>query len=294
MSDTPLVDAHHHVWDLAVRDQDWITGPALAPLRRTFSLSDLRPLAERAAVGATVLVQTVTVPQETPEMLAQAAGDPLVAGVVGWTDLTAPDVADTLAGLRELPGGGRLVGIRHQVQSEPDPWWLAREDVLRGLSAVADAGLAYDLVVLPHQLPAATAAARRLPGLGMVLDHIGKPAVADGALEPWACELRALAAEPNTFCKLSGLVTEADRSSWTVDDLRPFADTVLDAFGPERVMYGSDWPVCTLAADYAEVLDAARALTAGLGTDERSALFGGTAVHAYRLRMPARHSHPRR
>ncbi|MGW1255155.1 amidohydrolase family protein [Streptomyces sp. NPDC002513] len=286
MSDTPLVDAHHHVWDLAVRDQEWINGPELAPLRRTFSLTDLRPLAERAGVGATVMVQTVTVPEETPEMLAQAASDPLAAGVVGWTDLTAPDVADTLARLRELPGGGRLVGIRHQVQSEPDPQWLVREDVLRGLSAVADAGLAYDLVVLPHQLPAATAAARRLPGLRFVLDHVGKPAIASGALEPWASELRALAAEANTFCKLSGLVTEADWHGWTVDDLRPFAETVLAAFGPDRVMYGSDWPVCTVAADYAEVLDAARALTAGLSVDERAGVFGGTAVNAYRLRLP--------
>ncbi|MEV6026327.1 amidohydrolase family protein [Streptomyces sp. NPDC052036] len=286
MSHTLLVDAHHHVWDLAVRDQEWITGPELAPLRRTFSLSDLRPLTERAGVGATVMVQTVTVPEETPEMLAQAASDPLVAGVVGWTDLTAPDVADTLARLRELPDGRRLVGIRHQVQSEPDPRWLVREDVLRGLSAVADAGLAYDLVVLPHQLPAATAAARRLPGLRFVLDHIGKPAIATGALEPWASELRALAAEPNTFCKLSGLVTEADWHGWTFDDLRPFAETALGAFGPHRVMYGSDWPVCTVAADYAEVLDAARALTVGLSVDERAGVFGGTAANAYRLRVP--------
>ncbi|MGW4517127.1 amidohydrolase family protein [Streptomyces sp. NPDC004393] len=286
MSETPLVDAHHHVWDLAVRDQEWITGPELAPLRRTFSLSDLRPLTNRAGVAATVMVQTVTVPEETPEMLAQAASDPLVAGVVGWTDLTAPDVADTLARLRELPGGGRLVGIRHQVQSESDPRWLVREDVLRGLSAVVDAGLTYDLVVRPHQLPAATAAARRLPGLSFVLDHIGKPAIASGALEPWATELRALAAEPNIFCKLSGLVTEADWHGWTVDDLRPFAETVLDAFGPDRVMYGSDWPVCTVAADYGEVLDAARALTVGISVDERARVFGGTAVNAYRLRVP--------
>ncbi|MEV6056651.1 amidohydrolase family protein [Streptomyces sp. NPDC052107] len=285
MSATPLVDAHHHVWDLAVRDQEWITGPELAPLRRTFSLSDLHPLAESSGVGATVMVQTVPVPEETPEMLAQAATDPLVAGVVGWTDLAAPDVTDALARLRELPGGGRLVGIRHQVQSEPDPRWLVREDVVRGLSAVAEAGLAYDLVILPHQLPAATAAARRLPGLRFVLDHIGKPAIAQGALEPWASQLRALAAEPNTFCKLSGLVTEADWRGWTVDDLRPFAETVVGAFGPDRVMYGSDWPVCTLAADYAEVLDAARALTLGLSVDERDDVFGGTAMHAYRLHV---------
>ncbi|MET9730423.1 amidohydrolase family protein [Streptomyces sp. NPDC006458] len=281
-----VVDAHHHVWDLAVRDQTWITGPALAPLRRDFSLRDLRPLAERAGVRASVLVQTVTVPEETPEMLAQAASDPLVAGVVGWTDLTAPDIADTLAELRGMPGGERLVGLRHQVQAESDSRWLLREDVLRGLAAVADAGLAYDLVVLPHQLPSATAAARRLPGLTFVLDHAGKPAVATAELEPWATDLRDLAAEPNVYCKLSGLVTEADWPHWSVEDLRPYADTVLDAFGPERVMFGSDWPVCTLAADYATVLDTTRRLTTRLDPHEQARVLGDTALTVYRLTLP--------
>jgi L-fuconolactonase len=283
---TPFVDAHHHLWDLTVRDQDWITGPQLAPLRRSFTPSDLRLEAERAGVRATVVVQTVTVPEETPEMLAQAAADPLIAGVVGWTDLTAPDVADTLARLRELPGGEFLVGIRHQVQSEPDPRWLLRQDVLRGLAAVADAGLAYDLVILPHQLPAAIEAARLLPALRLVLDHAGKPDIASGALEPWASHIRELAAEPHTYCKLSGLVTEADWKSWTVDELRPFAEVLLGAFGPQRIMFGSDWPVCTLAAQYGEVVDAAHALTDGLGSSERAAVFGGTAVEAYGLLLP--------
>lgn len=278
-----LVDAHHHVWDLAVRDQDWITGEALAPLRRSFSLADLRPLAQQAGVTATVLVQTVTVAEETPELLALAAADDLVAGVVGWTDLTAPDITDTLAALRQLPGGDYLVGIRHQVQSEPDPQWLLRPDVLRGLTAVAEAGLAYDLLVLPHQLPAATAAAAQLPGLTFVLDHFAKPPVTAGELEPWGAELRALAALPNTVCKLSGLVTEADWVTWTTADLQPYADTALEAFGPDRLMFGSDWPVCTLAAGYGEVLDAARELTASLSPAEQHALFGGTACRAYAL-----------
>jgi predicted TIM-barrel fold metal-dependent hydrolase len=191
-----IVDAHHHVWDLAVRDQDWITGPELAPLRRDFSLADLEPEARAAGVTATVLVQTVTVAEETPELLALAAGSDLVAGVVGWTDLTSPEVADTLDGLREGPGGERLVGIRHQVQGEPDPRWLTRPDVLRGLAAVADAGLVHDLLVKPHQLPAAVEAARRLPRLTFVLDHLAKPPVASGGLEPWAGWIRRLAALP--------------------------------------------------------------------------------------------------
>lgn len=283
MSPIGVVDAHHHVWDLSVRDQDWITGPELAPLRRDFTLAELEPQARAAGVGASVLVQTVTVAEETPEFLALAAGSELVVGVVGWTDLTAPDVADTLAALREGPGGEYLVGIRHQVQSEPDPDWLTRPDVLRGLAAVAEAGLAYDLLVLPHQLPAAARAAELLPGLTFVLDHLGKPPVGSGESEPWATRLRDLALRPNVYAKLSGLVTEADWRGWTIADLRPFAETALDAFGPARLMVGSDWPVCTLAADYGRVLDTARDLTSALGRDEREAVLGGTALRAYRL-----------
>ncbi|WHM39506.1 amidohydrolase family protein [Streptomyces sp. BPTC-684] len=275
-----VVDAHHHVWDLAVRDQEWIAGPGLAPLRRTFTLDDLR--AQAAGVAATVLVQTVTVAEETPEFLALAEDDPLVRGVVGWTDLTAPGVADELARLRELPGGERLVGIRHQVQGERDPEWLLRPDAARGLAAVADAGLAYDLVVLPHQLPACVRAARLHPGLTFVLDHLGKPPIASGGTEPWGSAVRALAALPNTVCKLSGLVTEAG-ARWSTAGLRPYADTVLEAFGPGRLMYGSDWPVCLLAASYGEVLDAARALTEDLGPHERAQVFGGTADRVYGL-----------
>ncbi|MER5211887.1 amidohydrolase family protein [Streptomyces sp. NPDC002838] len=272
------VDAHHHVWDLSVRDQDWIGEGS--PLRRDFTLEDLAPEARAAGVDRTVLVQTITVPEETPEFLALAAGHELIAGVVGWTDLTRPDVADELARLRTLPGGPYLKGIRHQVQGEPDPEWLLRPDVRRGLTAVADAGLVYDLVVLPHQLPACTKAAASLPELTFVLDHLGKPPIASGTLEPWASDLRALAALPNTVCKLSGMVTEADLASWTIDDLRPYADIVLDAFGPDRLMFGSDWPVCTLAATYGEVLDIAHQLTS---RHERTQLFETTATRVYGL-----------
>ncbi|MFF5372783.1 amidohydrolase family protein [Streptomyces sp. NPDC013187] len=281
-----VVDAHHHVWDLSVRDQEWITGPELAPLRRNFGLLDLEPEARAAGVTATVLVQTITVPEETPEFLDLAARSPLVAGVVGWTDLTAPDVTDALAALRERPGGQYLMGIRHQVQGEPDPRWLLRPDVLRGLTALAQAGLSYDLVVKHHQLPTAVQAAKRLPGLTFILDHLGKPPIASGALEPWAAHIRRLARLPNTVCKLSGMVTEADWASWTVEDLTPYADTVLDAFGPGRVMFGSDWPVCQLAGSYADVVAATREVTARLTRAERHDVFTGTAVRTYGLSVP--------
>ncbi|MFE7209535.1 amidohydrolase family protein [Streptomyces sp. NPDC001698] len=277
------VDAHHHVWDLTVRDQDWIRGDELRPLRRNFTVEDLQPQARAAEVDRTVLVQTVTVPEETPELLALADAHDLIAGVVGWVDLTRPDIAAELARLRDLPGGRHLKGVRHQVQAEPDPRWLLRPDVRRGLVAVSDAGLVHDLVVVPRQLPACVESAAGHPGLTFVLDHLGKPPIASGERESWATAVRALAALPNTVCKLSGLVTEADPVTWTTADLRPYADVVLDAFGPDRLMYGSDWPVCTLAAGYAEVLAAARELTSELSAAERAAVFEGTATRVYGL-----------
>jgi L-fuconolactonase len=278
-----VVDAHHHLWDLGVRDQDWITGPALAPLRRDFLLGDYQPLAAQNNVAASIVVQTVTVPGETLELLALAAASDLIAGVVGWADLTSPGLADRIAELTAPPGGDKLVGLRHQVQNEPDPQWLTRADVLRGLAAVATAGLVYDLVITAGQLPAAAEAAAAVPGLLFVLDHLGKPAMASGSTQPWERDVRRLAALPNTAAKLSGLVTEADWTGWQVADLRPYTEVALDAFGPDRLMFGSDWPVCTLAASYGEVLSAARDLTGDLSAAEREAIFAGTATRLYRL-----------
>ncbi|MFE6958036.1 amidohydrolase family protein [Streptomyces sp. NPDC057696] len=277
------IDAHQHVWDLSVRDQDWITGPELAPLRRDFTLDDLRPQTAAAGVDATVLVQTICVREETPEYLALAAADPLVAGVVGWTDLTSPVVADALAALRALPGGDRLVGIRHQVQGEDEADWLLRPDVGRGLAAVASAGLAYDLVLRPEQLPSAVAVARQRPELTFVLDHLGRPPIRPRQPDTWAADLAALARLPNTVAKLSGLVTEADRHTWSPSDLRPFVSVALDAFGPERLMFGSDWPVCTLAAGYEQVVALGRELVADLSEHEQTAVFAGTAARVYGL-----------
>ena len=278
-----IVDAHHHLWDLGVRDQDWITGPALAPLRRDFLLGDYHSVADVNGVAASVVVQTVTVPGETPELLALAGASDLIAGVVGWTDLTAPDIADRIAALKEQPGGGKLVGLRHQVQSEPDPDWLTQPDVLRGLGAIARAGLVYDLVITAGQLGASARAAAAVPDLVFVLDHLGKPPIAAGHTEAWAQDLRGLAALPNTVAKLSGLVTEADWRRWQVADLRPYAEVALDAFGPARMMFGSDWPVCTLAANYPDVLAAAHDLAAGLSPAECEAVFAGTATSVYGL-----------
>jgi len=277
------IDAHHHVWDLGVRDQPWTAG--LPTLRRSFGLAELRPDLAARGIDRTVLVQTLAVAEETPEFLALAAGEgaDVVAGVVGWVELTARDVADRLARLREGPGGERLVGIRHLVPSEPDPRWFARPDVQRGVAAVGAAGLAYDVLVRPAQLPAAFETVHTQPDVRFVLDHVAKPPIATGELEPWRSDLRRLAAAPNVAVKLSGMVTEADVERWTVADLRPYADVVLDAFGPERTMFGSDWPVCLLAADYGTVMAAAEELTSHLTEPERAAVFGGTVAAWYQL-----------
>jgi L-fuconolactonase len=276
------VDAHHHVWDLSVREQTWMVGPELDPIRRNFSIEDLAPHAAAAGITSTVLVQTVGVVEETVELLEIAAGNDLVAGVVGWVDLTASDVPEALDGLLSRPDGSNLKAIRHQVHDEPDVDWLLRSDVQRGLTAVADAGLAYDLLTKTPQLPAAIRTARNLPQLTFVVDHISKPVIGE-PLEPWAGQLRELAALPNVTCKLSGMVTEAPWNTWKPADLQPYADVVLDAFGPDRVMFGSDWPVCLLAASYDQVVETAETLTANLTPAERDAIFTTTATRTYKL-----------
>ncbi|HEY4569750.1 MAG TPA: amidohydrolase family protein [Kribbella sp.] len=276
------VDAHHHVWDLTVREQSWMVGPELDPIRRNFSIDDLAPLAAAADIASTVVVQTVGVVEETVELLQLAAGNDLVAGVVGWIDLTADDVASALDGLVSRPDGSYLKAIRHQVHDESDVNWLLRPDVQRGLAALAAAGLAYDLLTRTPHLPAAIETARNLPQLTFVVDHISKPIIGE-PLEPWATQLRELAALPNVTCKLSGMVTEAPWSAWKPADLQPYADVVLSVFGPDRVMFGSDWPVCLLAATYADVVQTAETLTAGLSTPDHEAVFGATATRVYNL-----------
>jgi L-fuconolactonase len=277
---TGRVDAHHHVWDVSRHDYPWMDGPWADPIRRTFTVDDLAAVALPHGVRQTVVVQALADLAETRELLAQAASSPLVAGVVGWVDLTAPEVAATLAGLRAAPGGDRLVGIRAMVQDEPDPDWLRRADVGRGLRALADAGLVYDLLVRPAQLPAAVAVLNDHTDLAVVLDHAGKPEIAAGRVQPWASLVAELAALPHVSCKVSGLVTEADHRSWTVGQIAPYVDRVATLFGPQRLLFGSDWPVCLLAADYGRVVELAERTLAGLPADD---VFGGNARRIYRL-----------
>ena len=251
MADTPVVDSHHHFWDPTRRDYYWMEGKELAPIRKPFGPDDLRPLLVQNKVDCTVIVQTVPSVKETEEFLATAAATDYIAGVVGWVDLTDPGVGDTLAELKAGGSGIYLVGIRHQVQDEEDPAWVARKDVIRGIKAVGAAGLAYDLLPKQRELPACLPPVDANPDMRFVIDHIAKPLIAEGEMEPWAAGLAELAKRPNVYCKLSGMVTEANWTGWKPEDLKPYLDRVLEWFGEDRVMFGSDWPVCLLASDSA-------------------------------------------
>jgi len=277
-----VVDAHHHLLDPARFGYPWLT-PELAAIDRRFGPDDLASDLAAAGIDRTILVQTIGSLEETRDFLATAAEVPFIGGVIGWVDLTDRGVPGTLDSLRGGPGGEWLVGIRHQVHDEPDPDWLLRPDVRRGLAAIEAADLAYDLLVRPRELPAALIVAREMAGLRFVIDHLAKPPIRSGAREPWARLLRPFGELPNVSCKLSGLVTEADPATWQVADLAPYVEVALEAFGPGRLLFGSDWPVCLLAAPYADVAGAARDLTADLSIAERAAVFGGAAEATYRL-----------
>jgi L-fuconolactonase len=272
------VDAHHHFWDPARRTYPWM-GAELEAIRRAFGPEDLLPLIRAAGIERTVLVQTVSSVEETREFLAMAAAYEFVGAVVGWVDLTDTHVGRDIARLMDGPGGDRLRGIRHQVHDEPDPEWLLRADVRDGVAAVGDAGLVYELLVRPRELPAALEAVRRHPDVEFVIDHAAKPRIAGGARDrEWEDGLKRFGAYPNITCKLSGLVTEANLQSWTPADLEPYVTRVLEWFGPERCMFGSDWPVCLLAATYEQVLDSLMGI---VGADDD--VFGATAQRVYRL-----------
>ncbi|GAA1720216.1 amidohydrolase family protein [Isoptericola hypogeus] len=283
-----VVDAHHHLWVRDCTPQAWIDPATMAAIDADFTPADLP--ATRHGVGATVVVQTVSRWDETVDLLATAASPEGrgagIAGVVGWADLFAPDLGDRLAALRAGPGGDRLAGVRTMVQGEADPRYLDRSDVRAGIAAVGAAGLPFDLVVRDRQLASCARLAGALPDQTFVLDHLGKPPLAAGALDDWRRDLAALAARPNVVAKLSGLVTEADWGSWSTAGLRPVVDHALDVFGPDRLMFGSDWPVCLLATGYGRWLDAVRELLAALAPGELDAVLGGTACRTYRLTVP--------
>jgi L-fuconolactonase len=281
------IDAHHHFWDPSRHVYPWMEASAMSPMRRRFSPQDLAGNLAKSDIDGTVLVQALSSLDESREFLEMASRWAWVRGVVGWVDLAADDVSDQLDELRACPGGERLVGVRHQVHDEEDPRWLCRAEVRRGLGAVESRGLTYDLLLRAREIPAAIETAQALPELSFVVDHIAKPRIVDGSDLAWQAGMPGLAALPNVQVKLSGMVTEADWASWTPEDLRPFVSRVAELFGMQRMMFGSDWPVCLLVVpSYQEVVAALEGALGDLSQDESRQVFGDNAQHFYGLTLP--------
>ncbi|MGI9177234.1 MAG: amidohydrolase family protein [Pirellulales bacterium] len=273
------IDAHQHFWNYSAAEYPWI-GPGMERLARTYLPADLAPLIAAEGIEGTVAVQARQSIEESRWLLELAAADPLVKGVVGWVDLQSDSVGDDLHVLAANPA---FVGVRHVVQDEPDPRFVLGEAFVRGVRQLHQHGLTYDLLLFPGQLPAAVELVALVPEQPFVVDHLAKPPIASGEIADWSRDIRALARHANVCCKVSGMVTEAVRRGWKQADFVPFLDVVLAAFGPERLMVGSDWPVCLLAGEYADVAAIPREYFAGLSTTEQQAIWGTTAARFYGL-----------
>lgn len=275
---TLRIDAHQHFWRYRPDEFPWID-TSMAGLRRDRLPGDLAPLLRNASMDACIAVQARQGLDESRFLLRMAHENPFIVGVVGWADLCDPGAGGQLAAFAI---DRKFVGVRHLLQDEPADDFMLRPEFVRGVAAAGAAGLAYDLLVFPRHLPFALALVRRLPEVRFIVDHLAKPAIAAGAIGAWEPAIRALAAEPNVVCKVSGMVTEAG-PDWTASTFTPFLDTVFDAFGPERLLFGSDWPVCELAASYARVAGIVEDYLSPLPAPQREAVMGGNALRWYRL-----------
>jgi len=273
------IDSHQHFWAYVAAEYPWI-GPGMERLARDYLPADLAPLLAAEGVDGSVAVQARQSLVESHWLLDLAANHPLVKGVVGWVDLRSDTVGDDLHALAANP---KFVGVRHVVQDEPDPRFVLGEDFVRGLRLLHRHGLTYDLLLYPHQLAAAIELVSLVPEQPFVVDHLAKPRIAAREIDGWARDIRAIARHDNVCCKVSGMVTEAVWQGWKRDDFTPYLDVVLEAFGPERLMAGSDWPVCLLAGEYAEVAAIAREYFARLSAREQALVHGGTAARFYGL-----------
>ncbi|MAF52610.1 MAG: hypothetical protein FI707_14915 [SAR202 cluster bacterium] len=274
-----IVDSHHHFWDLSKLDYAWMPAGE-SVIKRTYLPADLRPVLRQNDVSKTVVVQAHQSLDETEFLLDIARDTDFVAGVVAWVDLQSPNVGVDLDRLMRRP---KLVGVRHQVEDDPDDDWLVRSETVRGLRMLAERGLAYDVLARPRHLSRVPDLAERVPDLRMVIDHIAKPLIKDGVMGPWASDIAAVAEIPGVHCKVSGMVTEADHETWTLADLIPYVAHVVDVFGYDRLMFGSDWPVCLLASGYDRVLDAALEAVAPATPANRAAFLGRNAIRFYGL-----------
>lgn len=273
------IDAHQHFWRYTAAEYDWI-GESMRAIRTDFLPETLAPVLQAAGIGGTVAVQARQTLAETHWLLELAQRHDLIKGVVGWVPLADPAIADILA---RLTDNSLLKGVRHVVQGEPDPHFLEGAAFNEGLRAVTQTGLAYDLLIVARQLPAAVSLVDRHPNQVFVLDHIAKPIVQGAPPSEWRTLIRELARRENVSCKFSGVVTEVPGWQWTPELLRPYFEVVLESFGPRRLMFGSDWPVCLVASPYSRWLEFVRSCIASLTTGEQNRILGGTAIEAYRL-----------
>jgi len=272
------IDSHQHFWNYNPREYPWIGDKRIA---RAFLPKDLEAELKPVRLDGSVAVQARQSVEESRWLLTLADHYPVIKGVVGWVDLRSPEVDRELAELSKHP---RFVGVRHVVQDEPDANFMLQPEFLRGIGKLTAHRLVYDILIFPKQLPAAIDLAKRFPEQTFVLDHIAKPFIKDGTLSPWGKQIRELAKSPNVFCKVSGMVTEAKHGSWKKEDFKPYLDIVFEAFGMDRLMYGSDWPVCLLSGSYRDVfgiVDEYVTAHAGKAADK---IFGGNAANAYQLR----------
>jgi len=272
-------DAHQHFWQYSAKEYGWI-GPDMAVLKQHRLPEDLAPLLKAAGLDGTVAVQARQTLEETQWLLDLADQHEFIRGVVGWVDLRSPDLHAQLA---RFSVHSKFCGVRHVVQDEPDDQFVLRDDFLRGIAALAEFGLTYDILIFPRHLPVACELVARFPEQPFVLDHIAKPLIKDSVTEPWATGIRRLAAFANVVCKISGMITEADWRGWQPADFRPYLDVVFEAFGPGRIMFGSDWPVCMLAGNYAQVVGLVTEYVKQLSVDEQAAVWGTTAGQFYGL-----------
>jgi L-fuconolactonase len=275
------IDTHQHFWKYNDRDYVWMT-PAMGKLRRDHLPTDLSPLIDSAGISSTVAVQARQCIEESTWLLQLADEVSFIRAVVGWVDLSSDRVVEQLEQLAQHP---KFRGVRHVVHDESDDKFMLRKSFLNGLSQLHRFGLTYDLLLFPRHLSVAHDVVRRFPDQRFVLDHIAKPSIRARDLEPWARDLKRLAEFANVSCKISGLVTEAEWNSWEARDFEPYLDVVLSAFGPQRLMIGSDWPVCTLAADYASVINLETDYIARLSSDEQDAILQRNPIEFYSIQF---------
>jgi len=277
-----LIDSHHHLWKYSTEQYGWITDQML-PLKADFLLPELQAIASESSVDGFVSVQARQTLQETDDLLAMANADPLICGVVGWVPLAAPDLSETLDRLADQKF---LKGVRHVVQDEPNDRFILGNDFNRGISQLANYKLVYDVLIFAKQLPASIEFVDQHPNLKMVLDHIAKPTITDDSYDnQWETHFRELAKRENISCKFSGVVTEVRGESWSMDQIRRYWDVALEAFTPDRLMFGSDWPVCLLKTGHTQWLQTVQQLASQLTETERTKLFSANAIRDYNLEV---------